>query len=197
MYIVVCSFGHCIVCNSSVYSFWLPLWFLQNFLADHCLFFWSLCCLSLRRFTTSNYAFGVFILFSNSLACQPVFFSCYILHNVLHFSFFTLKQLISGADVCVFTCLATIPVNNPLGWLSHMSHGQSEKELYVNLDKLNTGIWSNKILSWYLLSCFWPYGLLPHKDLLIILFSNLLTMSILYNDYSRKPWLTLSLISRF
>jgi hypothetical protein len=35
--IVVCislcsfSFGHCIVCPSSIYSFWLPLWYLQTF----------------------------------------------------------------------------------------------------------------------------------------------------------------------
>jgi hypothetical protein len=29
------SFGHCVVCSSSIYGFWLPLWYL-----------WSLCCLS-------------------------------------------------------------------------------------------------------------------------------------------------------
>jgi hypothetical protein len=26
------SFGHCVVCSSSIYGFWLPLWYLQNFL---------------------------------------------------------------------------------------------------------------------------------------------------------------------
>jgi hypothetical protein len=26
------SFGHCIVCPSSIYDFWLPLWYLQTFL---------------------------------------------------------------------------------------------------------------------------------------------------------------------
>ena len=26
------SFGHCVVCSSSIYRFWLPLWYLQLFL---------------------------------------------------------------------------------------------------------------------------------------------------------------------
>jgi hypothetical protein len=26
------SFGHCVVCSSSIYEFWLPLWYLQTFL---------------------------------------------------------------------------------------------------------------------------------------------------------------------
>jgi hypothetical protein len=32
--IVVCSFsfGHCVVCSSSIYGFWLPLWYLQTLL---------------------------------------------------------------------------------------------------------------------------------------------------------------------
>jgi hypothetical protein len=25
------SFGHCVVCSSSIYGFWLPLWYLQTF----------------------------------------------------------------------------------------------------------------------------------------------------------------------
>ena len=25
------SFGHCVVCSSSIYGLWLPLWYLQNF----------------------------------------------------------------------------------------------------------------------------------------------------------------------
>jgi hypothetical protein len=27
-----CSFGHCVVCSSSIYGFWLPLWYLQTLL---------------------------------------------------------------------------------------------------------------------------------------------------------------------
>ena len=29
---VLLSFGHCVVCSSSIYGFWLPHWFLQTFL---------------------------------------------------------------------------------------------------------------------------------------------------------------------
>jgi len=34
------SFGHCVVCSSSIYRFWLPLWYLQTLLVDnHYLYF--------------------------------------------------------------------------------------------------------------------------------------------------------------
>ena len=42
------SFGHCIVCSSSIYWFWLPLWYLLTI---------ELCVL--RRFTDSDYHFGI------------------------------------------------------------------------------------------------------------------------------------------
>jgi hypothetical protein len=29
-----CSFGHCVVCPSSIYGFWLPLWYLQTLLIN-------------------------------------------------------------------------------------------------------------------------------------------------------------------
>jgi hypothetical protein len=29
------SFGHCVVCSSSIYGFWLPLWYLQTLLTNH------------------------------------------------------------------------------------------------------------------------------------------------------------------
>jgi len=29
------SFGHCDVCSSSIYGFWLPLWYLQSLLVLH------------------------------------------------------------------------------------------------------------------------------------------------------------------
>ena len=29
-------FGHCVVCSSSIYGFWLPLWYLQTLLANCC-----------------------------------------------------------------------------------------------------------------------------------------------------------------
>jgi hypothetical protein len=28
------SFGHCVVCSSSIYGFWLPLWYLQTLLIN-------------------------------------------------------------------------------------------------------------------------------------------------------------------
>jgi len=29
------SFGHCVVCSSPMYGFWLPLWYLQTLLITH------------------------------------------------------------------------------------------------------------------------------------------------------------------
>jgi hypothetical protein len=40
------SFFNCIVCRSSIYSFWLPLWYLQASLCPFALFLLSLYCLS-------------------------------------------------------------------------------------------------------------------------------------------------------
>ena len=49
------SFGHCFVCSSMIYAFWLPLWYLLNIVlsvllwytdSDYTLgIFWPLCCL--------------------------------------------------------------------------------------------------------------------------------------------------------
>jgi hypothetical protein len=50
------SFGHCVVCPSLIYSFWLPLWYLLTIVLSVLLWFmdsdypfgifWPLCCLS-------------------------------------------------------------------------------------------------------------------------------------------------------
>jgi hypothetical protein len=32
------SFGHCVVCSSSIYGFWLPVWYLQPLLANNAVF---------------------------------------------------------------------------------------------------------------------------------------------------------------
>ena len=40
---VLFSFGHCVVCSSSIYGFWLALWYLQ----------------AIPRPTTSEYLFGI------------------------------------------------------------------------------------------------------------------------------------------
>ena len=46
---ILVSFGHCIVCSSSIYWFWLPLWYLLAIVLS-----------VLRRFTDSDYPFGIF-----------------------------------------------------------------------------------------------------------------------------------------
>ena len=43
------SFDHCVVCPSSIYRFWLPLWYLLAIVLS-----------DLLRFTDSNYTFGIF-----------------------------------------------------------------------------------------------------------------------------------------
>ena len=43
------SFGHCVVCPSSIYSFWLPLWYLLAIVLS-----------VLLRITDSDYLFGIF-----------------------------------------------------------------------------------------------------------------------------------------
>jgi hypothetical protein len=46
------SFGHCVVCPSSIDDFWLPLWYLLTIVLS-----------VLLRLTTSDYPFGIFKLF--------------------------------------------------------------------------------------------------------------------------------------
>ena len=54
------SFVHCVVCSSSIYRFWLPLWYLQTYFV---LFLLSIVLSFLLRYTDSDYPFGVFKLF--------------------------------------------------------------------------------------------------------------------------------------
>jgi hypothetical protein len=90
---VIFYFGHCIVCPSLIYSFRLPIWYLQTLLSMWHVLFWPLHCLSfdlqlqithlissnssinvacfilsivfsvLLWFTASDYPFGIFKLF--------------------------------------------------------------------------------------------------------------------------------------
>jgi hypothetical protein len=43
------SFGHCVVCSSSIYGFWLPLWYLLAIVLS-----------VLLRYMDSDYPFGIF-----------------------------------------------------------------------------------------------------------------------------------------
>jgi hypothetical protein len=55
------SFGHCVICSSLIYGFWLPLWYLLVIV------------LSVLWFTGSDYPFGIFW----SLCC--LFFDLHVL----------------------------------------------------------------------------------------------------------------------
>jgi len=38
LYICPFSFGHCVVCPSSIYGFWLLLWYLQTIIIPYVIF---------------------------------------------------------------------------------------------------------------------------------------------------------------
>ena len=46
------SFDHCVVCPSSIYGFWLPLWYLQTFLNIICLLLYLVFTMVLQRCCT-------------------------------------------------------------------------------------------------------------------------------------------------
>ena len=69
-------FGHCVVCPSSIYGFWLPLWHLQTF--DILSFlFWPLCCLSfhlwllITSLTSSNFVCPFY--FGHCVVCPSIY----------------------------------------------------------------------------------------------------------------------------
>ena len=70
------SFDHCFVCSSSIYGFWLPIWYLLTIVLS-----------VLHRYTDSDYPFGIFKLFlklviisfqsddrRKALHCRPTLF---------------------------------------------------------------------------------------------------------------------------
>ena len=74
------SFGHCVVCSSSIYGFWLPLWYLVAIVLSVLLLFtasdypygifWPLCCLFffyLRLLITPMVSFGHCVVCSSSI----------------------------------------------------------------------------------------------------------------------------------
>ena len=60
------SFDHCVVCSSSIYGFWLPLWYLQTLLL-------TIVLSVLLRYTDSDCPFGIFKLFFWPLRCLFLF----------------------------------------------------------------------------------------------------------------------------
>jgi hypothetical protein len=72
-------FCHCIVCRSSIYSFWLPLWYLQASLCPFALLL-SLYCLSffyLRLLITflvpSSFSLSFCLIFCHCIVCPSIY----------------------------------------------------------------------------------------------------------------------------
>ena len=75
------SFGHCVVCPSSTYSFLLPLWYLLVIVLSvllltpsYCPFgiFWSLCCLSFFYLLTPSY-YPSLVSFGHCVVCPSTY----------------------------------------------------------------------------------------------------------------------------
>ena len=58
------SSGHCIICPPSIYSFWLPLWYLLAIVLS-----------VLPLFTASDYLFGIFC---HCIVCPPSIYSFWL-----------------------------------------------------------------------------------------------------------------------
>ena len=93
------SFGHCVVCSSSMYGFWLPLWYLLVIVLSVPLrytdydypfgIFWSLCCLfffDVRILITPLVSFCHCVVCSSSMYgfWLPLWFLLAIVFSVLH-----------------------------------------------------------------------------------------------------------------
>jgi hypothetical protein len=95
------SFGHCVVCSSSIYGFWLPLWHLQTLIVLLSFFFRPLCCL---------FFFDIRILItplvSSNSSCPFVLFLSGIKLSVL------LRYTDSDYPFGIFKLFLTITVEN-------------------------------------------------------------------------------------
>ena len=78
-------FGNCVACPSSIYGFWLPLWYLQHLL--FALYLLAIVLSVLLRFTESDYPFGIFKFFCFYFVFWPLcclsFFDLRILNTPL------------------------------------------------------------------------------------------------------------------
>jgi hypothetical protein len=92
------SFSHCVVCSSSIYGFWLPLWYLLvivlsvllRYTDSVCPFgiFWPLCCLfffDIRILITPVVSFGHCVVCFSSIYgfCLPFWYLLAIVLSVL------------------------------------------------------------------------------------------------------------------
>ena len=128
------SFGHCVICPS-IYSFWLPLWYLLTivlsvppFTASDCLFgiFWSLCYLS-PPFTASDCPFDIFwSLYYLSLHLQL------LIAPLVSFGHCVICPSISASD-CPFEICLVIVLSVPPFTASDCSFGIFWSLCYLSL----------------------------------------------------------------
>ena len=94
------SFGHCIVCSSSIDWFWLPLWYLLAIVLS-----------VFRRFTDSDYPFGIFwplycLFFVDLLILIAPLLSfghCIVCSSSIYWSLFVLFRLVIVLSVLRYT----------------------------------------------------------------------------------------------
>jgi hypothetical protein len=62
------SFGHCVVCSSAIYGFWLPLWYLQTLLSSKYVLTWKMW----RHFFSFSFIVLVFLVYHDVLPNYPL-----------------------------------------------------------------------------------------------------------------------------
>jgi hypothetical protein len=93
------SCGHCVVCPSSMYSFWLPLWYLVAIV------------LSVLRCTASDYPFGYLVAIVLSvLRCTASDYPFGILLPLCFLSFFDVQLLITPLGILWPLCCLSFDV---------------------------------------------------------------------------------------
>jgi hypothetical protein len=104
----LCPLGHCIVCASSIYGFWLPLWYLQSFRSSN---------------TESDLLYGI-----RNFSCM----TCESCANIFWFFFLeasTVDNLFYQINiVCPSVCssLLVAQTSSVLWWLACSPFGSSE-----------------------------------------------------------------------
>jgi predicted nucleic acid-binding Zn ribbon protein len=111
----VVSFGHCVVCSSSIYGFWLPLWYLLAIVlsvllrqtdSDYpCGIFWPLCCLfffDIRILITPVVSFGHCVVCSSSIYgfWLPLWYLQTLLTILRRFLYIYVKKYWSNRHYC-------------------------------------------------------------------------------------------------
>ena len=183
------SFGHCVVSPSSIYSFWLPLWYLLAIVLCFVLrfrdpdypfgIFWPLCCLSffdLQILITPLVSFGHCVVFRSSIYRSWLHLS-YLLAIVLSVLRFTDSDYSFGI-LWPLCCLSFFDLRFPITPLVSFGH----------CDVWPSSIYRFLLTLWYLLAIvlsvllrftdshypfgvFWPLCCLTFFDLQILITS--------------------------